>query len=137
MPRAADPQLPGASRLAKRIFMNRIAAGYPIGNPAITRQRAFTKADSLRDQILFKLLALVIFAVLLCLVYTGSRVQIVSLGYSINALKNEEVALNNENKKLRTELALLKSPERLNAFAQTHLNMATPSPERIQKVVSH
>ena len=117
--------------------MNRIAAGYPIGNPAIRRQRAFTKADSLRDQILFKLLALVGFVVFLCLVYTWSRVQVVSLGYSINALKQEEFILKNEHKKLSTELALLKSPERLNAFAQNRLNMALPSPERIQKVASH
>jgi cell division protein FtsL len=111
--------------------MNRIVAGYPIGNRAVRKQGAYTKIDSIKTQLLLKLLVLGVFIVILCLVYIWSRVQVVSNGYIINDLKQEEFVLKNDNKKLQMELALLKSPERLKGFAGSRLNMTLPNQERI------
>ena len=65
------------------------------------------------------------------LFYVWSRVQVIRLGYEIsNALKQER-ALTETNKKLRLEIATLKSYARIEKFATEELRMAEPRPEQV------
>jgi cell division protein FtsL len=84
-----------------------------------------------------KLNLLVLFTLLmLCFIggslfYVWSRIQVIQLGYEIsNALKKEK-ALTEANKKLRLEIATLKSYARIEKFAVEDLRMTKPKPEQV------
>lgn len=65
------------------------------------------------------------------LFYVWSRIQVIQLGYEIsNALKVERT-LTEENKKLRLEIATLKSYARIEKVAVEELRMAKPKPEQV------
>jgi cell division protein FtsL len=65
------------------------------------------------------------------LFYVWSRIQVFQLGYEIsNALKEERV-LTEANKKLRLEIATLKSYARIEKLAVEELRMAKPKPEQV------
>jgi len=65
------------------------------------------------------------------LFYVWSRIQVIQLGYEIsNALKAER-ALAEESKKLRLEIATLKSYARIEKVAVEELGMAKPKPEQV------
>jgi len=65
------------------------------------------------------------------LFYVWSRIQVIQLGYEIsNALKAER-AFAEESKKLRLEIATLKSYARIEKVAVEELGMAKPKPEQV------
>jgi cell division protein FtsL len=65
------------------------------------------------------------------LFYVWSRIQVIQLGYEIsNAIKEERV-LTEANKKLRVEIATLKSYSRIEKLALEELRMAKPKPEQV------
>ena len=65
------------------------------------------------------------------LLYVWSRIQVIQFGYEIsNALKEEKV-LREANKKLRLEIATLKSYGRIEKFAEEELRMTKPKPEQV------
>jgi len=65
------------------------------------------------------------------LFYVWSRIQVIQLGYEIsNALKEKRV-LTEANKKLRLEIATLKSYSRIEKLAAEELRMAKPRPEQV------
>jgi cell division protein FtsL len=87
------------------------------------------KGIKLNLPILFILLML--FVIGGALFYVWSRVQVIQLGYEIsNALKEERV-FTETNKKLRLEIATLKSYARIEKFAAEELRMAKPRPEQV------
>ena len=87
------------------------------------------KGIKLNLPILFILLML--FVIGGSLFYVWSRVQVIQLGYEIsNALKEKRV-LTEANKKLRLEIATLKSYSRIEKFAAEELRMAKPRPEQV------
>jgi len=57
--------------------------------------------------------------------------QVISLGYQISRASQEEQDLLRENKKLRLELAALKSPQRIENIALKELGFATPQKEQL------
>lgn len=72
---------------------------------------------------------------LLLLLGTGishvwSNFEMTQKGYDISQLKNEEIRLMDINRKLRLELAILKSPQNLEKLAKK-LGLKQPSPEQI------
>lgn len=111
--------------------MNRVIAGYPVGSYAVKRQQAFTKLDFIKTRLAFKTLVLVALMVFLSLFYIWSRVQIVTSSYQINELKIEQGGLKNLNKRLQIELSLLKSPTRLEKFAEDSGQMRLPTQSQI------
>lgn len=113
--------------------MNRVVTGYA-GTYAGRRQRAFTKLDFLKTRFIFKSLVLGAFMVFLSLIYIWSRVQIIQSGYDINRLKSDRAALVNENKRLKMELSLFQSPERLQKIAVEKFKMALPDRGRIVEI---
>ena len=65
------------------------------------------------------------------LFYVWSRIQVIQLGYEIsNALKQER-ALVEANKRLRVEIATLKSYTRIEKLAVEELRMAKPKPDQV------
>ena len=64
-------------------------------------------------------------AVLALLVTVGSGVS-ASRGYELIAVQQQAEQLEQENKRLRIEIAKLKAPERIKAIAQDQLGMSVP-----------
>jgi len=65
------------------------------------------------------------------LFYVWSRIQVIQLGYEISNVLKEERALTETNKKLRVEIATLKSYARIEKLAVEELRMAKPKPEQV------
>jgi cell division protein FtsL len=65
------------------------------------------------------------------LFYVWSRVQVIQLGYEISNAMKQERALTETNKKLRLEIATLKSYARIEKIAAEELGMAEPKPEQV------
>jgi cell division protein FtsL len=87
------------------------------------------KGIKLNLLILFTLLML--FFIGGSLFYVWSRIQVIQLGYEISNAMKEERALTEANKKLRLEIATLKSYGRIEKIASEELRMAKPRPEQV------
>ena len=91
--------------------------------------KARPKRIRLNLLILFTLL--ILFLIGGSLFYVWSRIQVIRLGYEIsNALKVEK-ALTEGNKRLRLEIATLKSYARIEKLAVEELRMTKPKPEQV------
>lgn len=91
--------------------------------------RALSKG--IRWDIFILLILLILMAIGGALFYVWSRIQVIQLGYKIsNALKDER-ELKETNKKLRLEIATLKSYSRIEKYAVEELRMAKPNPEQV------
>ena len=91
--------------------------------------KARPKGIKLRRLVLFTLLML--FLIGGSLFYVWSRIQVIRLGYEISNALKEEKALTEANKKLRLEIATLKSYARIEKFAVEELRMTKPKPEQV------
>jgi cell division protein FtsL len=65
------------------------------------------------------------------LFYVWSRIQVVQQGYEISRVLKEERALTEMNKKLRVEIATLKSYARIEKIAVEELKMTKPKPDQV------
>ena len=65
------------------------------------------------------------------LFYVWSRIQVIRLGYEISNALKEGKALTETNKKLRLEIATLKSYGRIERFAVEELRIGKPKPEQV------
>ena len=65
------------------------------------------------------------------LFYVWSHNQIISLGYETSEAAREEQTLQQENNRLRLELASLKAPGRIERMAQQELGLAPPQKEQL------
>ena len=63
--------------------------------------------------------------------YVWSNFERTQIGYDLSQLKKEEMRLREINRKLCLELAILKSPQRLETLAIEKLGLKQPSPEQI------
>ena len=91
--------------------------------------KARPKGIKLNFLILFTLLLL--FFIGGSLFYVWTRIQVIQLGYEISNVLKEERALTEGNKKLRVEIATLKSYARIEKLAVEDLKMAKPKPEQV------
>ena len=91
--------------------------------------RSGPKGIKLNFLILFSLLSL--FLIGGSLFYVWSRIQVIQLGYEISNVLKEERALTEANKKLRLEIATLKSYARIEKFAVEELSMSKPKPDQV------
>ncbi len=87
------------------------------------------KGIKLNLLILFSLLML--FFIGGSLFYVWSRIQVIQRGYEISNALKEERTLIESNKKLRLEIATLKSCARIERLALGELRMAKPRPEQV------
>ncbi|RLB24377.1 MAG: hypothetical protein DRG76_01685 [Deltaproteobacteria bacterium] len=63
--------------------------------------------------------------------FVWSNFETTQIGYDLTQLKKEELRLQELNRKLRLELAFLKSPENLHARAVKKLGLHQPRPKQI------
>ncbi|MBW1781201.1 MAG: cell division protein FtsL [Deltaproteobacteria bacterium] len=63
--------------------------------------------------------------------YVWSNFERTQIGYDLSQLKKEEMRLKEINRKLRLELALLRSPQNLEPKAVKYLGLRQPTPEQI------
>jgi cell division protein FtsL len=66
--------------------------------------------------------------------HVSLRYRVIRTGYAIGKTLAEKRALEEETRKLRLELSLLRSPERVERLAREKLGMVRPDPERIRVV---
>jgi len=94
-------------------------------------RRRRTKRIAIKSNVLVPFVLFMLFLIGGSLFYVWSRIQVIQLGYEIsNALKQER-ALTEENKKLRVEIATLKSYARIEKLAVEELRMAKPKPDQV------
>ena len=91
--------------------------------------KAKPKRIKLSHVLLFTIL--ILFFIGGSLFYVWSRIRVIQLGYEISNALKEERALTEANKKLRLEIATLKSYARIEKFAVEELRMAKPKPEQV------
>ena len=63
--------------------------------------------------------------------YVWSNFEKTQIGYDLSQLKKEEMRLREISRKLRLELAILKSPQNLERLATQKLGLGQPSAEQI------
>jgi cell division protein FtsL len=80
---------------------------------------------------IFFFILLLLFLISGSLFYVWSRIQVIQLGYEISSALKEERALAEANKRLRLEIATLKSYARIEKIAVEELRMAKPKPDQV------
>jgi cell division protein FtsL len=80
---------------------------------------------------IFFFILLLFFLISGSLFYVWSRIQVIQLGYEISSALKEERALAEANKRLRLEIATLKSYARIEKIAVEELRMAKPKPDQV------
>ncbi len=115
--------------MADTIISKRIA----VLPPAEERAGGFPEArpKEANRNLMFVVLVLAGVFVACSLFYVWSHHQILSLAYDTSEAAREEQALLKENKKLRLELAALKSPGRIERVASQELGLVTPQKEQL------
>lgn len=63
--------------------------------------------------------------------YVWCNFENTQIGYDLSQLQRREIQLRETNRKLRAELAFLKSPRNLQSLATEKLGLKEPSPEQI------
>ncbi len=63
--------------------------------------------------------------------YVWSNFERTQIGYDLSQLKKKEMQLTEINRKLRLELAIVKSPRRIEKVAKERLGLRQPSPDQI------
>ncbi len=66
-----------------------------------------------------------------CMVYVWQRVQVIKVGYQIEALKKEKAGLLRENEDLQIESSTLASPARIESIADSDIGMHVPKSGQI------
>ncbi len=96
-----------------------------------TEERKKSGAKRIKLSRLFLLALLMLFLIGGSLFYVWSRIQVIRLGYEISSALKEEKVLTETNKRLRLEIATLKSYARIEKFAAGELRMAKPKPKQV------
>ena len=65
------------------------------------------------------------------LIYVGSHIRMTRIEYEIAAALSAKELLLEEQKKLKLEMAMLKSPQRIEQIAKTKLQMSYPDAEQV------
>jgi cell division protein FtsL len=88
------------------------------------------KSVAIKSRLLL-LILLVLFLIAGSLFYVWSRIQVIQLGYEISNGLKEGRGLAEANKKLRLEIATLKSYARIEKIAVEELRMGKPKPDQV------
>jgi len=94
-------------------------------------QEAFSQPQRVNRNLILAALVVAFILVACSLFYVWWHHQIIALGYEISNQSQEEHVLLKENKKLRLELAALKSPSRIESVALKELGFVNPQKEHL------
>jgi cell division protein FtsL len=90
-----------------------------------------TKPVPIKTRLLVLFSIFMLFLIGGSLFYVWSRIQVIQLGYEISKALKEERALTEAGKKLRLEIATLKSYSRIERLAIEELQMTKPKPDQV------
>lgn len=96
-----------------------------------TGEDSKVKSKGIKLNLLILFTLLMFFFIGGSLFYVWSRIQVIQRGYEISNALKEERTLTETNKKLRLEIATLKSYSRIEKLALEELRMAKPKPEQV------
>jgi cell division protein FtsL len=96
-----------------------------------TGEDSKARPKGIKLNLLVPFILLMLFFIGGSLFYVWSRIQVFQLGYEISNVLKEERTLTEANKKLRLEIATLKSYARIEKLAVEELRMAKPKPEQV------
>jgi cell division protein FtsL len=96
-----------------------------------TDQKRRSKPTGVKPNLLIPVILFLLFIIGGSLFYVWSRIQVIQLGYEISSALKEERTLTEENKKLRVEIATLKSYARIEKLAVEELRMVKPKPDQV------
>jgi cell division protein FtsL len=113
-------------RVSKMVRSRNAKTGVRIKNYRIKKRRLNMKSK----QALLIILMLFLFMGS-SIGYVWSNFERTQIGYDLSQLKKKEMMLRETNRKLRLELAILKSPQNLESLAIEKLGLKQPSPEQI------
>jgi len=94
-------------------------------------QEASSRPQGVNRNLVFAALVVALVFIACSLFYVWAHHQMISLGYEISQRSQEEQVLLRENKKLRLELAALKSPSRIESMALKELGFVNPQKEHL------
>ena len=94
-------------------------------NPGTKKKSIFRKSH------LLLFIILILFLVGGSLFYVWSRIRVIQFGYEISHALKTGRELTENNKKLRLEIATLKSYTRIEKIAAEELKMAKPKPDEV------
>ncbi len=89
------------------------------------------KTMAVKSTFLLLITLIVLFLIGGSLFYVWSRIQVIRLGYEISEALKKEKALTETSKKLRVEVATLKSYARIEKIAVEQLRMTQPRPDQV------
>ncbi len=89
------------------------------------------KGTARRSHRVFFIICFLFFLIGGSLFYVWSRIQVIQLGYEISNALKEERTLTEAGKRLRLEIATLKSYTRIEKLAVEELRMAKPKPDQV------
>jgi len=103
----------------------------------LSADRVFWMEGGVKTRPISRKSNLLLFAVILLfliagsLIYVWSRIQVIQAGYEISNAMKAGRGLVEENKKLRVEVAALKSYARIEKIAAEELGMSKPRPHQV------
>lgn len=113
--------------MTKRHDINRIVNGRNVAIRTRPKKKNRSILVRLKRQIFFFILTLSLFSMLyLCSGFKQTQIQ-----YEISRLKREEMKQQELNRKLRLEISVLRSPQRLEKLAKKRFGLKHPGPEQV------
>ncbi|OGP98219.1 MAG: cell division protein FtsL [Deltaproteobacteria bacterium RBG_19FT_COMBO_52_11] len=94
-------------------------------------KEAVSSPEGVNRNLVFVALVVAVIFLVCSLFYVWAHHQVISLGYEISKASQDEQLLLQENKKLRLELAALKSPSRIESLALKKLGFRNPEKEQL------
>ncbi len=106
--------------------MIRVAQTPWFATPRVREPQALNKTHRAKSAFVSYLIFLIFLAFTCSLFYIWSRIQVLNVGYEINRGISLQEKLTEENKRLTLEMAVLKSPVRLEGLAKNEYHMDLP-----------
>lgn len=100
--------------------------GVRVNNSKAKKRRFFISARQL-----FLIVVMILAFMGSGITYVWSTFEKTQIGYALSKLQREEMKLKETNRRLRLELAYLKSPENLEREAVQKLGLSMPTPNQI------
>jgi cell division protein FtsL len=116
----------GSEMVSRMVGLRNAGTGVRI-NKHRTRKTNFRVT---RKQTLL-IISILLLIVVSGIVYVWSNFESTQIGYDLSHLKTMEIKLMEENRKLKLELAVFKSPQNMENIAKQKLGLRQPSHEQI------
>lgn len=101
---------------------------------AVRKQPIATKSAAVRRKYIRQVVFLLLLCISLTMVFVWIRVQVIQLGYDVSRVRSEVADLTEQRNILESEVAALKSPDRLTKIGLENFGMRFPQASEIVHV---